>query len=164
MVLLLWPGANARYAMPIAPAVAVLASIGWDRLGKSEYIQLQHAASGAVVICFTYQLALTTLVMPIFSDRFGASRLAGTAIDAAIAGDPAPPYCTGLDTNQLFYLHRPIRCIDPAEMKVLALPAWLVTPHGLLDAFLSLRPDLKVGTMVQTRSGPELVAAHLMPR
>jgi len=117
-----------------------------------------------VAVCFAYQLVLVTLVMPVFSDRFGASRLAGTAIEAAIAANPAPAYCTGLDTNQLFYMLTPISCIDPPKMNSLLLPAWLVTPRLLLDGFVSLRPDMKVGDMLQTRSGSELVAARLEPR
>jgi 4-amino-4-deoxy-L-arabinose transferase-like glycosyltransferase len=164
IVLLLWPGANARYAMPIVPALAVLAAIGWDHLEKSRYGRLRLVAGGVVAIGLVYQILLVALVMPIFADRFGASRLAGTAIDVAIAADPAPAYCTGLDTNQLFYLRMPIHCVGQADMKALALPAWLVTARASLDAFVALRPDAKVGATVQTQSGPELVAARLEPR
>ena len=164
VVLLFWPGANSRYAMPIAPALAVLAGIGWDGLEKSKYVLLQRVGIGVVTICLAWQLVLVTLVMPNFSSRFGASRLAGGAIGAAIAANPAPAYCTGLDTNQLFYVRTPISCINPSEMKALSLPAWLVTPHSSLDGFVSMRPDVKVGDMLQTRSGPELVAARLEPR
>jgi 4-amino-4-deoxy-L-arabinose transferase-like glycosyltransferase len=160
IALVFWPGANARYAMPIAPAVAVLAGIGWDRL-EGRHVMLRQAAGAVVAACFAYQLVLTTMVMPILADRFGASRLAGTAIEAAIAADPAPAYCVQWDTNQLFYMHRPIRCIDLAEIKALPLPSWLVTPRHIVDALAALRPGAKIGARVETRSGEELVAVRL---
>jgi hypothetical protein len=42
--------------------------------------------------------------MPVFSDRFGASRNDGMMLERAMDGDPAPAYCFGLNTNQLFYV------------------------------------------------------------
>jgi 4-amino-4-deoxy-L-arabinose transferase-like glycosyltransferase len=182
IALLLWPGANARYAMPIAPAVAVLAAIGWQGLEKRrdaapshlvfrhlplrhfEPRHLQYLASAVVGAGFVYQVALVSVVMPMFADRFGASRLDGAAVDAAIAADPAPAYCTGLATNQLFYVHAPMRCIDQDEMMAQTLPAWIITSPAWLEALLSTRPDAKAGASVQMRSGPELVAARLESR
>jgi hypothetical protein len=160
IVLVFWPGANARYAMPIAPAVAALAGIGWDRLETGKYALLRPVATAIVAACLIYQLALTTVAMPIFADRFGASRLAGAAIEAAIAANPAPAYCIGFDTNQLFYVRRPLRCIDLAEIKALPLPAWLVMPRNFVDGLAAARPDARIGARVDTQSGEELAAVR----
>ena len=39
--LLVWPGALARYAMPAAPAIAVLAGIAWDRIARTRWSALR---------------------------------------------------------------------------------------------------------------------------
>jgi hypothetical protein len=41
---MVWPGFNARYAMPIAPSLAVLAGMGWDWLAKSNYFLFRRIA------------------------------------------------------------------------------------------------------------------------
>jgi hypothetical protein len=48
-----------------------------------------------------YQFVLVTVIMPLFSDRFGETRLAGKAIEQAIDAAPAPTYCLRLDKDIL---------------------------------------------------------------
>jgi hypothetical protein len=99
--------------------------------------------------------------MPVFSDRFGASRNDGMMLERAMDGDPAPAYCFGLSTNQLFYVRRPLRCLDEAGQKSLNPPAWLLIPSPTVAPFARLRPDLEVRSVVETGSGPQLAAVRI---
>jgi 4-amino-4-deoxy-L-arabinose transferase-like glycosyltransferase len=168
-VLLVWPGAKTRYAMPIAPAVAVLAGIAWDSLGQARNIRLRTLASGLLAGLIVYQLVLVIAITPLFADRFGASRRAGQMIEEAIRADPAPAFFKGPDTtqpatNQLSYMRIPIRSLTEDEMTTLDPPAWLVTTDDILTRFRQLRPDLDVHIVVRTPSGPGLIAARLEKR
>ena len=94
--------------------------------------QIIFCFGGSQVRCFcaliAYRLVLVAVIMPVFSDRFGASRNDGMMLERALDGDPAPAYCFGLSTNQLFYVRRPLRCLDEAGQKSLNPPAWLLIP------------------------------------
>jgi hypothetical protein len=159
--LVVWPGFNARYAMPIAPALAVLAGMGWDWLAKSNYFLFRRIASTMLCALIAYRLFLVAVIMPVFSDRFGASRNDGMMLERAMDGDPAPAYCFGLSTNQLFYVRRPLRCLDEAGQKSLNPPAWLLIPSPTVAPFARLRPDLEVRSVVETGSGPQLAAVRI---
>jgi hypothetical protein len=166
VALLLWPYAKGRYAMPIAPAVAVLAGMAWDSLGKARSLRLRNLATGLLASLIAFQLVLVLAVVPLFADRFGGSRRAGQMIDDAIATDPAPAFCKSADThqpdtNQISYMRTPIRCLTEDEMMTLDPPAWLVTSDDILTRFRQSRPDIDVHIVVQTPSGPGLVAAYL---
>ena len=160
-VLVLWPGFNPRYAMPIAPALAVLAGMGWDLLAKSNYFIVRWAAATLLCAFIVYRLALVAVIMPAFSDRFGASRNAGTMLDRAIGADPAPAYCFSLDTNQLFYVRTPLQCLDQAGQRSVNPPAWLLIPRSEITPFARLRPDLDVRLVAETDSGPQLAAVRI---
>jgi len=154
--LVLWPGFSSRYAMPIAPSLAVLAGIGWDTLKKSKYSIFQRVAGSLLCLFITYQFVLVTVIMPMFSDRFGSTRNDASAIEQAIRTAPAPIFCFYRD-NQLFYLRVPFRCLNLfagapslAESASLTPPAWLIIPHSLVSEFAQLRPDLNVTVAVET--------------
>jgi 4-amino-4-deoxy-L-arabinose transferase-like glycosyltransferase len=159
--LMVWPGFNARYAMPIAPALAVLAGMGWDWLAKSNYSLFRWIAGAMLCALIAYRLVLVAVIMPVFSDRFGASRNDGMMLERAMDGDPAPAYCFGLSTNQLFYVRKPLRCLDEAGQKSLNPPAWLLIPSSTVAPFARLRPDLEVRSVVETGSGPQLAAVRI---
>ncbi len=111
-ILVWWPGFNTRYAMPIAPSVAVLAAIAWDRLEKSRYVIMRRVATTVLCLLMLYQFVLVTVAVPLFADRFGEARIAGQSIEQAIRAAPAPAYCLRLDTNPFFYVHVPLQCLD----------------------------------------------------
>src|SRR5262249_42580803 len=69
-VIVLWPGFASRYAMPIAPAVAVLGGLGWDAIKDTGLVRLRWIAGGLVTLFIAFQLALVTIVIPIHADRF----------------------------------------------------------------------------------------------
>ena len=158
-ILMLWPGVNTRYAMPIAPSLAVLAGIGWDSLNKSRYAVVKRVTGTMLCLLVIYQIVLVVVIMPLFAERFGETRLAAKAIEAAIRAAPAPTYCLRLDTNVFFYLHEPLRCLDLHGMATLSPPAWLLMPHSAVMEFARLRPDLDVRIAVDGLLKFQLAAA-----
>jgi 4-amino-4-deoxy-L-arabinose transferase-like glycosyltransferase len=160
--LIVWPGAAARYAMPIAPAVCVLAGLAWDALETSRYSWLRRLTGTLLCVLVVYQLVLALVVMPLYAKAFGGSRLAGEQITRAIDSAPAPAFCTGLPTNQLFYVRAPLRCISETELASIPPPAWLIVPRSSVPAVEQLRPDLDARIAVETESGPQLTAIRLV--
>jgi 4-amino-4-deoxy-L-arabinose transferase-like glycosyltransferase len=160
-ILVWWPGFNTRYAMPIAPALAVLAAIAWDRLGGSAYGLARHVATTIVCLLMLYQFALATIGIPLFAERSGENRTAGQSIEQAIRAAPAPAYCLRLDTNIFFYLHVPLRCLDLQGMAALSPPAWLLMPHDAVAEFAKLRPDLDVRIVKDGLTEQQLTATRI---
>jgi len=161
LILFLWPGVNTRYAMPIAPSVAVLAGITWDALGKSRYAVMRRVTATALALLATYQVLLVVVVMPLFADRFGETRLAGEAIGRAVRAAPAPAYCLHLDTNMLFYAKVPVQCLDMNGLAALTPPAWLLIPAPYLAELARLRPDIKLSVTVGPLTEVQLTATRL---
>jgi 4-amino-4-deoxy-L-arabinose transferase-like glycosyltransferase len=143
-ILVWWPGFNTRYAMPIAPSLAVLAAIAWDRLEMSRYVLMRRGATTVLCLLVAYQIVLSVAGIPLVRWRFEEDRTAGQAIEQAILAEPAPAYCLRLDTNVFFYVHVPLRCLDLQSMAALDAPAWLLMPHTSVEEFAKLRPDLNV--------------------
>ena len=160
-VLLLWPGVNTRYAMPVAPSFAVLAGIGWDMLQKSRYATMRRVVGVVLGLLVLYQIVLVVAIMPLFADRFGETRLAAKAIERAIAAAPAPAYCQRLDTNVFFYLPLPLRCLDMQGMAALPPPAWLLIPHATVAEVAQLRPDLDVRIAINGLTDAQLTATRI---
>ena len=100
--LMVWPGFNPRYAMPIAPALAVLAGWGWDWLAKSNYFLFRWIAGTMLCALIAYRLVLVAVIMPVFSDRFGASRNDGMMLERAMDGDPLPRIASALAPTNCF--------------------------------------------------------------
>lgn len=161
VILMLWPGVNTRYAMPIAPSVAVVAGMAWDALDRSRYAIVKRVTGTMVCLLVIYQIVLAVVIMPLFADRFGETRLAAKAIEEVIRAAPAPAYCLRLDTNVFFYLHVPLRCLDLRGMATLSPPAWLLMPHSAVSEFARLRPDLDVRIAVDGLLEFQLTAARI---
>ncbi len=160
-ILVWWPGFNTRYAMPIAPSLAVLAGIAWDRLEISRYVLMRRGATTVLCLLAIYQVVLSVAVVPLLRQRFEANRLAGQAIDAAIRAEPAPAYCLRLDTDVFFYVHVPLRCLDLQGMAALDPPAWLLMPHTSVAEFAKMRPDLNVRIVKDGLTEYQFAAARL---
>jgi hypothetical protein len=161
LVLVLWPGFNTRYAMPIAPSLAVLAGIAWDELEKSGYLAVRRFAAVALSLLIIYQFVLVVVIMPLFAERFGETRLAGKAIEQAIRSTPAPAYCQRIDTNILFYVHEPFRCLDLHGLAALTPPAWLLIPAPVVAEFAQLRSDLQVHIAAGPLTEAQLTATRI---
>jgi 4-amino-4-deoxy-L-arabinose transferase-like glycosyltransferase len=162
LALFFWPGANTRYAMPAAPAVAVMAGLAFDDLRQRRrlFVRLPITVLGGLMV---YQFVLVCIVMPVFAAPFGASRTAGFAIAQAV-GQSAPIFNVGgPNPNQLFYVSRPIRRIRREEALHLKIPAWLVLAPWELEWIKSQHPDYFFGEAIQTTSGPGLIAVWIGP-
>jgi len=72
--LVVWPGFSPRYAMPIAPALAVLDGMGWDLLAKTNHSAVRWAAATLLCAFIVHRLILMAVIMPVFSDRFGVAQ------------------------------------------------------------------------------------------
>ena len=160
-ILVLWPGFNSRYAMPIAPSLAVLAGIAWDRLQDTAYAAVRRVTATMVALLALYQIVLVVVVMPMFADRFGETRIAGQRIEQTIRADQAPAYCLRIDTNVFFYMSVPLQCLDLAAMTKLTPPAWLLMPRAAVTEFGKLRPDLDVYVAVDGLTEAQLAAARI---
>lgn len=161
IAVVIWPGSNSRYAMPWVPALAVLAGFAWDTLAGTAYARLRGIMVVGVCALAAFQIALANVVVPLFADRFGASRIAGQAIELAIRADPAPALCTDLATNQLFYARVPIRCIDPRNIASVTAPAWLIMPRDQAPLLAQLKSGQTARVIIETESGPRLSAIRL---
>jgi hypothetical protein len=161
VILFLWPGVNTRYAMPIAPSVAVLAGIAWDALENTRYAVMRRVTAIAAALLATYQILLVVVGMPLFADRFGETRLAGQAIGRAVRASPAPAYCLHLDTNMLFYANVPVQCSDMKGLAALTPPAWLLIPAPYISELAHLRPDFKLSVVAGPLTEAELTATRL---
>jgi 4-amino-4-deoxy-L-arabinose transferase-like glycosyltransferase len=160
-VLVLWPGFSTRYAMPIAPSLAVLAGIAWQSLEKCRNAVVRRVAATMLCLLMAYQIVLVVVIMPLFADRFGETRLAGKAIEQTIRAAPAPAYCLRLDTNVFFYLHVPLQCLDLRGMAALAPPDWLLVPRPAVAEFGKLRPDLDARIAVDGLTEAQLTATRV---
>jgi hypothetical protein len=159
-VLVLWPGFASRYAMPIAPSLAVLGGIAWDAMKEPRSLPGRRAAAIAVSLLAAYQIVLVTVVMPLFADRFGETRIAGEAIGEAVRAAPAPAYCLHLDTNLLFYAKISVQCLDINGLAALNPPAWLLIPAPYLEDLTRLRPDVRFNVVVGPLTEVELTATR----
>ncbi|HEY3799495.1 MAG TPA: glycosyltransferase family 39 protein [Caulobacteraceae bacterium] len=169
LILLPWPGMRSRYAMPIAPAVAVLAGIAWDSAAVGWRLWLRRGARAILIGLVVVQLALSLAGPLVAPGKFGDSRRAGEAIAAAVRADPAPLYCASHvgnhpDTNQLFYVGLPMRCLPPETLEAIRGPAWLEDSHGEIDALLAARPDLVATRRIETSYAPIVEAVRLDER
>lgn len=160
-ILVWWPGFNTRYAMPIAPSLAVLAAIAWDRLGTSRYAIMRRATTTVLCLLMIYQFVIAIVVVPLLAERFGETRIAGQSIERAIRAAPAPAYCLRLDTNIFFYVHVPLRCLDLHGMAALTPPAWLLMPRAAVAEFAALRPDLTVQIVKDGLTEQQITATRI---
>jgi 4-amino-4-deoxy-L-arabinose transferase-like glycosyltransferase len=163
LVLLLWPGTKTRYAMPIAPAVAVMAGLALEPIARRRaWLAGVAVAIGAGLL--VYQAALVTVVTPFLADKLGAPRRRGAEIDAVIAAAPAPVFTLGKpQSNRLFYVSYPIRIVTPADRPI-PVPAWVFARRSELGSMAALGPDLVIREVSQAVTGPGLVLVRLERR
>jgi 4-amino-4-deoxy-L-arabinose transferase-like glycosyltransferase len=162
LALLVWPGTKTRYAMPIAPAVAVLAGLAFEPLLRRRH-WLARAAGAATIGLLVYQVILVTVVIPLRVAKYSAPRWRAPILDAAIAAAPAPVFTIGkAQSNKLFYLTHPIRSVGP-EDPALRPPAWVFASRKQLDRVRALRPDLGIREVMPAVSGAGLVLARIEP-
>jgi hypothetical protein len=165
LALLVWPGTKTRYAMPAAPAVAVLAGLTVEPLWRRRHWTVTVA--GALVgVLFVYQVLLVTVVMPRSADHFGGTHHLGAAIDTAVRESPAPLFTIGApQSNKLFYVTWPVRGLMlPDAAATLSAPAWVLASASDLKRSEALRPDLAFSVVTTALPGPGLLLARVERR
>jgi 4-amino-4-deoxy-L-arabinose transferase-like glycosyltransferase len=157
LAVLLWPGAQTRYAMPAAPAVAVTAGLVAAQIRRSRP-WLVRGAGAVTATLAAYQACLVLVVMPLFAERFGATRVAGQRLGVAVAAAEAPAIATDRASNVLFYVARPVRRIAADDRQGLPTPAVLLITRDVLSAMAAARPELSFRILAETTAGPGLIA------
>jgi 4-amino-4-deoxy-L-arabinose transferase-like glycosyltransferase len=150
-VLVVWPHARDRYAMPAVLAIAAIAGLLFDRY-RSEWPKLVNAALFVAASLAIYQIVLSWLVMPLMPDMFRKSQIAGRTVAAAIAAQPATLYATHLDpihgwdlnNNVLAYIPSRVRDIPAESLASVPTPAWVLVPAEKVAQVRALRPDLQI--------------------
>lgn len=141
VLLILWPGANGRYAMPAVLAIATLAGLALPRF-RSRLVA--RVAVGATVALLIYGMALNLIAMPLFPDRFRASAARGRGITQVIAAQPQPIYATlgSVNRNTLVYLPASVRLRPIEALTSIPAPSWLLATPSQAQALRAARPDL----------------------
>jgi 4-amino-4-deoxy-L-arabinose transferase-like glycosyltransferase len=144
VILLFWPGAATRYAMPMVPAVAVLAGISYHHfLARLPRLVLtaQIMAGGLLV----YVLVLNWVVMPLFPASFAFAAGEAEPITDAILERPAPVYVVPFAVSRgvLYYLPKP-RVLTVDELARAKPPYWALMSTEEEAQLKALRPDLEI--------------------
>jgi 4-amino-4-deoxy-L-arabinose transferase-like glycosyltransferase len=163
LALLAWPGTKTRYAMPIAPAVAVLAGLALESVARRRR-WLAGVALATTAGLFVYQAVLVTVVTPLLADTLGAARRRGADIDAVIGAAPAPVFTLGKpQSNRLVYVSYPVRIVTARDVP-LPVPAWVFARRSEVTSVAMLGQDLVVREVSQTVTGPGLVLLRIERR
>jgi len=144
LVLVVWPHANGRYAMPGMLGLAALAGLAFERY-RSERPQLVRAALVVGSLLLAYRVTLSWVVMPALPDLFRSSGNAAMGVTAAVNSHPPMKlYMVGeaINKNILAYLRVPFRVISLHELNQIAAPAWLLGAPEIADFLQQQRPDL----------------------
>ena len=129
-VLVFWPNARTRYAMPGCLAMAA-AGIAFDSFvtARSRWAEAAQWTAGCLIL---YALVLGWLVLPLAPRLADVHRRHGEIVAAILAERPATLYVVPeiLNKNVLVYVPAPIRVVPFEEIARLAPPFWaLVTPE-----------------------------------
>lgn len=156
-VLVFWPGARTRYAMPSVLAIAAAAGIAFDAFA-AERSRLADAAQFIAAGLILYAVVLGWLVMPLAPRLFDQSRRQGELVAATIAARPAPLYVAPevLIKNVLVYVAPPIRIASFAEIERLAPPFWAVVTPQQEERLLRSAPDRLAVHQLTLRSPEEV--------
>jgi hypothetical protein len=131
-VLILWPGAGARYAMPATFAVATGAGLVFDRFAEQKRALVGAAVSIAcLLVC--YRLILNWIAMPLVPDKFRQQAILGHQV-ASVASQSATLLVStaAVDHNYLSYVPYRIRVVPYEVIEKAQTPVWaIVTPVEL---------------------------------
>lgn len=163
LVLVAWPGARARYALPALPAVAVAAGLGFHALRDVQPRLLAAAVTiGAGVAA--YQLVLVVGVMTLMPDPFTRNRDAARAIAGALAERPAPVLMVFPAHNVAAYLGAGVEAVPQASVSTRPGPAWLLGVDAQIAALRRADPRIEPAVPLPVATSPPLALARLAPR
>lgn len=143
LVLLFWPHAGTRYAMPAVSAVATLAGLGFHHY-LARLPRLVWSTQAVAATLLVYALIVNWVVVPLFPYLFeGAADEARPIVDA-ILERPAPVYVVPYAVNRdvLYYLPKP-RLVEQEEIAHAKPPFWAILTEEQEQALKAARPDLQ---------------------
>ncbi len=144
-ILLLWPFARTRYAMPAVPALAVVAGLAFDRL-REDKTRLLNNMLVLVAVFALVRILLNWIIIPLAPDAFARSRFYGHAIAEMMALQPAPLYFTQVrdPLNMLVYVPYRVREASIAAVAVAEPPFWAMVLPEQEQILRTARPDLQI--------------------
>jgi hypothetical protein len=145
IVLIWWPGARTRYAMPAVFAVAALAGLAFDRF-RNERPALVNASLAILCGLLVYKLVLNWIVMPLAPELFDKTRAEGRAIMAVMDGSAGPLYLSrevDIDYNVLVHVGVPKQIVDGMAVAG-AAPRWIIVSAEQERALRASRPERRV--------------------
>jgi 4-amino-4-deoxy-L-arabinose transferase-like glycosyltransferase len=154
-VLLLWPGARGRYAMPAVLAVAALAGLGFDR-HVAPLFRMRLAARLVTGALLGYGVLVNGVLMPARPEWFRVNTAAAERIQEAMSGRPGWLFVDpgAALRNVTATLPAPIREVSADALPRLDGPAWVLVaaaqeqrlrrslPHATLMPRLDLSPGV----------------------
>jgi 4-amino-4-deoxy-L-arabinose transferase-like glycosyltransferase len=158
LFVLLLPGTRTPLAMPMVPAVAVLAGIAFHHfLTRLPRLVLftQFLAGGLLL----YVLVLNWLAMSLFPAAFNRDADEAEPLVAAILERPAPVYVVpnAVNLNVVFYLPKP-RLVGIDEMARAKPPYWAIVTPGSEAALRAARPDVEASLRLEIpKAGARLI-------
>ena len=152
-VLLLWPGARGRYAMPAVLAVAALAGLGFER-HVAPLSRMRVTAGLVTGALLAYGVVVNGMLMPARSEWFRVNTSTAERLQGAMSGRPGWlfVYPGAVSRNVTATLPAPIREVPEDALPRADEPMWLVVtaaqerelreslPHATLLPRLDLSP------------------------
>lgn len=149
IILALWPGGRPRYAMPAIFAVAAIAGLAFERFRVARP-NLVNAAVLVGAALGAYQIVLSWLVMPAFSELFQRTRIAAGVITTVMGNSSATLYANSetRDTGVFAYMRKPLRIVPFDDLQRLQAPVWILVGAEYERRFREAHPDADIGTHV----------------
>jgi 4-amino-4-deoxy-L-arabinose transferase-like glycosyltransferase len=130
LILVFWPSANGRYAMPSVLALAAAAGLAFDYLlaRRRKTVEVAQAVAACLI---TYALVLNWLIMPLAPAIFHSSRRYGDSIALAMAQKPGTLYVTpeARCPNELVYVQSPVRIATLDTIQRVEPPFFAIVTH-----------------------------------
>lgn len=147
-VLILWPGANGRYAMPAALGIAALAGLAWNEF-RSTRPKLARFSVALTCVLLLACVALNLIAIPLCPDRFRQSALRGRRLDDVMRQRTLPIFATpaAVNRNVLAYLPARLRVVTIGDIADVSPPFWLLATLPETATFRAARPLL---TLIRT--------------
>jgi 4-amino-4-deoxy-L-arabinose transferase-like glycosyltransferase len=151
VALVLWPGANGRYAMPATFAVAAGAGLAFERFREQRQL-LVRGTLGLAGLLVAFRLIVNWVAMPLVPDKFREQAVLGQQV-TALAKAPARLLVSdrGNIFNLLVHVSRPARVVPPEIISQAQPPFWAIVMPDQLAELQNKYPAAGIAPLV---SGP----------
>lgn len=163
LVLVAWPGARARYALPALPAVAAACGLGFHAMRAARPRLLAMAVTiGAGAAAF--QLITVLGVMTLLPAPFTRNRDAARAMAHAIAERPAPVQLVFPAHNVAAYLGADVRVVSPDAAVQQPGAVWMLGLDAQIADLRRTNPRIEAPVPLPVVTAPPVALARLAPR